>query len=91
MRKFISFILLIIFLFISDGYYIFFEYLRYNLHQEIKHDIKNGLEEKQLSLIVVPFNVEKEIFWIKKNKEFRYRGAMYDVVRIEIKGRKKHY
>jgi hypothetical protein len=91
MRKYISLILLIIILFISNGYHLYFKYLQNNIQQEIKHKIRKGLKEKDLSIIVVSLNNEKEIEWIKKNKEFRYKGLMYDVVKTKIKINKKIY
>jgi len=65
--------------------------MQYQAQQEIQHEIKKGLKEKDLSLIVVPVNNEKDIFWVKPGKEFRYRGAMYDVVKTRIAGQKKYY
>ncbi len=91
MRKYISFILLIIILFISNGYHLYFKYLQHNIQHEIKHKIKNGLNENELFVIVVSTNNEKEIEWTKKNKEFRYKGEMYDLVKIKIKNNKKIY
>jgi len=91
MRKFISFILVIIFLFVSNGCYLFFKYLQHNIQQEVKHEIRAGLNENDLSIIVVLLNNEKKIEWIKKNKEFRYKSQMYDVVKTKIKNNKKYY
>jgi len=75
----------------SNGYHLYFIYLRHNIHQEVKRIIRKGLQEKDLSVITVSFDNEKEIEWTKKNKEFRYKGLMYDVVRTEIKNDKKIY
>ena len=91
MRKYISFILLIIILFFSNGYYLYFKYLQHNIQLEIKHGIRKGLKEKDLSIIIVSLNNEKEIEWTKKNKEFRYKGMMYDIVKTKIKSNKKIY
>ncbi len=90
-KKYISLILLIIILFLSNGYQLYFRYLQHNIRQEIKHEIKNGLNENELSIIVVSDNDEKEIEWTKKNKEFRYKGEMYDIVKTKINGNKKIY
>jgi len=69
----------------------YFKYLQKNIHNEIKQEIRKGLNEKELSLIIVSVNNDRDIFWIKKGKEFRYKGAMYDIVKTKIKGRKKYY
>jgi hypothetical protein len=91
MKKYISFILLIIILFISNGYHLYFSYVQHSIQQEIKHKIRKGLSEKELTQIVISSNNENEITWIKKNKEFRYKGFMYDIVKIKIKNNKKYY
>ncbi|NOZ35224.1 MAG: hypothetical protein GXO80_07995 [Chlorobi bacterium] len=91
MKKYTSLILLIIILFVSNEYYLYFKYLQYNIHQEVKQEIKKGLDEKDLTLIIVPFNNEKEIIWTKKNKEFKYKGSMYDIVKTKIKNKKNYY
>jgi len=91
MRKFTSLILLIIILFVSNGYYLYFKYLQHNIQQEIKQKIRKGLDEKDLEVIIVPFSNNKEIIWTKKNKEFKYKGAMYDIVKTKIKNGKSYY
>ncbi|NOX16822.1 MAG: hypothetical protein GXO87_00870 [Chlorobi bacterium] len=91
MRKYASIILLFIFMFVSGGYQIYFKYLQYDIRQEIKREIRTGLNEMDLTLVVVSSENENKINWIKKNKEFRYKGLMYDVVRIKTKDNKKYY
>ena len=91
MKRLVSFILLFLFLFISDGVYLYFRYLQHKIHQEIKTEIRKGLEEEDLSLIIIPVNSGQEILWTKKDKEFRYKGNMYDVVRTEVRGQKIYY
>ncbi len=91
MRKHFSYILLIIVLFFSIGYHLYFKYLQINIQQNIKLEIRKGIDEKDLSIIVVTSENEKEIEWIKKGKEFRYKGSMYDVVKTETLSNKKIY
>ncbi|MCF6185235.1 MAG: hypothetical protein L3J56_11575 [Bacteroidales bacterium] len=91
MKKYISFILLIIIVFVSNESYLYFKYLQHNIHQEIKQEIRKGLDEKDLTLIIVSSGNEKEIIWTKKNKEFKYKGLMYDIVKTKIKNKKNYY
>ena len=91
MKRLVSFILLLLFLFISDGYYLYFRYLQHKINTEVKNEIRKGLKEEDLSLIIVSVNDRQEIFWTRKDKEFRYKGSMYDVVSTEVKGQKIYY
>jgi len=91
MKRSASFILLLLFLFISDGYHLYFRYLQHKIQQEVKAEIRQGLDKEDLSLIVVPVHGRQEIFWTKKDKEFRYKGSMYDVVSTEIRGENIYY
>ena len=91
MRKYISFILILIFLFDIGGYYFWFCIWQDHLQKEIRQEIRNGLEEDDLVLITAPINGESGISWIEPNKEFRYKGEMYDVVKIIIQNQNKYY
>jgi len=91
MKKSGSVIVVLLFLFTNGGFYLYFRALQHQAQQEIKHEIKQGLKEKDLSLIVVPVNNKKDISWIRPGKEFRYQGAMYDVVKTRTAGQKKYY
>ena len=91
MRKFTSLILLVIILFVSNGYHLYFKYLQYQIQEEVKHEIKNGLNEKDLSLIIVSTKNINKIKWTKKNKEFSYKGEMYDVVKIKTENNKTYF
>jgi hypothetical protein len=91
MKRLVSFILFLLFLFISDGYYLYFRYLQHNINTEVQNEIRKGLKEENLSLIIVPLNGRQEILWTKKDKEFRYKGSMYDVVSTEVRGQKIYY
>ncbi len=87
MKKFVSSILLVTFLFFIFGYQLYFKYLQYEIQREIKSEIEKSADESELTLIVV--SPETEIHWIKKNKEFRYKGLMYDVVKTATENGKK--
>jgi len=91
LRKYISVILISIFLFDIGGYYFWFCIWQNNIQKEIRQEIRNGLEEDDLVLIIAPINGESGISWIEPNKEFRYKGEMYDVVKIKIQNQNKYY
>jgi hypothetical protein len=91
MKKYSSLILLVIFLTVSNGYYLYFVYLQNNIHREIKNEIKNNLSEKDLSVIVISPENERKIRWLRKDKEFLFEGSFYDIVRSELKDGKRYY
>ncbi len=91
MRKFLSLILLIVVLLAGEGWYLSFIYLQHTVREEAEYEIRKGLKDEDLTLIVVTPGREQEITWTKKDREFRYRGSMYDVVRIKVRDGKKYY
>jgi hypothetical protein len=91
MRKCISFILLVIFLFNVGGYYLWFSVKQNNVQKEIRNEIRKGLKESELTLIIVNINNQEGICWVKAGKEFRYKGDFYDVVKKKIKNQKLCY
>ncbi len=91
MRKYISLILLIIFLFVTNGYYLYFKYLQEKNLQTIKSQIKNELTKKTLTLIIISSENDTQLEWTKENTEFSYKGSMYDVVKTEKKDNLNYY
>jgi len=90
-KKVISLILLSSILFINTGYYLYFTYLRISIHSYIAQKIDNGVESKDLKLIVISAENKHNIIWIKKDKELKYNNLMYDVVRVKFKKGEKYY
>lgn len=91
MRKLISILIAFVFLFNIGGYYLWFAMLQKGIERRVELQIKQGLKEKDLSVVIVPSKGETGIIWIKPGKEFRYRGEMYDVVYSKTKGQDKLY
>ncbi len=81
MKRFFSVIVLIIITLDIGGYYLVFNGLQRSVQHGVREEIENGVKEADLALVVVPVIGESGISWIKQDKEFRYRGEMYDVVR----------
>ena len=91
MRKYISIAVLFIFLFNIGGNYLWFSAAQYGIQQEIEKEIGDGSKDEDITLIIVAEKGEPGIAWIKPDKEFRFKGEMYDVVKIQIHDQKKYY
>jgi len=81
--KLSSLLLVIILLFNVCGYYIIFNVVQNNIRHDIKEQIREGMTESELTMIEITVQNEAEIRWIEHNREFTYRGNMYDVVKIK--------
>lgn len=85
MKKIAIFSLLAIFLFNSVGYFIVFKVAQLEARKEIKTKIKLGLPDNELTAIEFNKNDLTNIHWVKENKEFYYKGKLYDVVKKDEK------
>ena len=74
MKKILSILFLFLFLYQSIGYY-----LSFNLNHA---NYKNT--EKEISILNFSINTFRKINWKKQNKEFIYKGNLYDVKSIKI-------
>ena len=50
--------------------------------QQIRHEMKEKLEEEMLHTIIVPV---AEVQWVKYKKEIRYEGKMFDIESFTVK------
>ena len=91
MRKYVSILIFIVFLIDIGGYYLWFSILQKGIQSEVRHEIQEGLKDENLALVIVPLNDQSGISWIEQGKEFRFKGEMYDVVRIEIRNQDKYF
>ncbi len=91
MRKYITLLIVPVFLFNIGGYYLWFSVLQYNIQQEVRLEIRKGLQEKDLTLISMPADNKAGFSWIKPGKELRYKGEMYDVVKMRVQNGNKIY
>lgn len=73
------------------GYDLIFKIMQNNLKKQIKQEIKQGLKDEELTVIIVSLNEESKLYWVKPNKEMIYKGKMYDIVRTKIQNEKKYY
>lgn len=91
MRRLISILLVFTFLFNIGGYYLWYSVIKYGIQKEIGEEIAAGINDEDLTLIVIPDIGKSGITWIKPAKEFRYKGEMYDVVKTKNLPGKKHF
>ena len=92
LRRFIAAVLLLLFLFNLGGSYVVFIILQHRISLEIKAMIRNGMEDEELTVIVVASGSESDVSWIKPGKEFTLNGEMFDVVKSKTEnGRILYY
>jgi hypothetical protein len=91
MRKPLSLLLTLIFLFNIGGYYLWFTVQQKKINEAVELQIRNGLKKEDLTLVIVPQNDENRVTWIKPAKEFRLNGEMYDVVFSKTEGQSNYY
>lgn len=89
MKRTVPILLILVFLCNMFGFQILFDKLQQNIQKEIKLQIRKGLSDNELTLIIP--QTKKDIEWIKPGKEFRYKGEMYDVVKSKNVNNKVHY
>jgi hypothetical protein len=83
MKKCISILLILILVINIESNYLVYSILRFKIQSETWENIKKGISDKDLCLIVVPVNSKSGIYWFEKDKEFLYQWKMYDVVKIK--------
>ena len=72
------------------GYYPIFKWEQFRVRKEIKRRIKESVPGNELQ--VITFSKKNHtVNWVRNGQEFRYKGKMYDVVRITTKGDSIHY
>lgn len=79
MKKSLAFLILLVLLFNSIGYYLLFELKKYVIKKEMQSAIRHP-SSKMVVLKIDHLEKDHEFQRIDK-KEFRYKGAMYDIVR----------
>ena len=54
-------------------------------YTRVRKQIRTGIRDSDLHVISIPVEGSDAIKWIKENKEFTFKGELYDVVRRENK------
>jgi len=77
--------ILVILLLGMASYYPVFKFDQWQIHKAISRQLEKLIPENELEVISVAQN-SNEIQWIRKDREFRYKGHLYDVVRSKKTG-----
>jgi hypothetical protein len=85
LKKTLSILLIFVLIYNLIGYYTVFKVLQYQVRDEVKQRIKHAVPDDELVLISISTVDDKSLVWTKPQKEFRYNGEMYDVVKLKIK------
>lgn len=94
MRKTVSVILLLVFIFQSIGCLMIFKLQQLQVRHNVKHHILSTLANDELTLIKLPLNKDKSAnrsYRFVNSDELRYAGNMYDIVRTETHGEETWY
>jgi len=84
LKKIIAIACVVMLAFSLGGYYLVIVVQQQRVKQEIKRQIKQGVPESELTKVHVTAETNYLLCW-KHDKEFRYKGTMFDVVRTEIR------
>ena len=83
LRKAFSLVLLALFLFNVVGYFITFKLVQYQVKKEVKIAMKQRISISELTAIQINKRDLSQLVWKEKNKEFYYKGELYDIVKTE--------
>ncbi|MCU0447012.1 MAG: hypothetical protein MUE85_19115 [Microscillaceae bacterium] len=83
MKKNIAISLLFVLFFQVAGSYLVFRVWQMHLKWQAKRQILQSLPPENLTLLVLDTTAQKQLEW-EDDREFRYQGAWYDVVRVEV-------
>ena len=88
-RQIIAFIILLALLFGMGGYLALFKMEQLAVRRSVKEQMEHSIPREQLYQI--SFAADEKINWSRENKEFSYKGSMYDVIYKEHHGSVTHY
>lgn len=82
MKKYLTFFILVLFLFNIFGYYVPYLLLRSEIHTEMRRKLEGTSEDKALTKLTFSLKGKSEkVEWKEEGKEFRYKDEMYDIVK----------
>ena len=90
MKKVLSVILILLLLLSINFDTLWFCAMQFSIKKSVKIEIKKGIKESELSVITISLKDNHRLRWIKPDREFRYQGEMYDVVKVKVKNGKKY-
>ncbi len=80
MKKTLTIFLLLIFAYNAGGYLLIFKIQQSRIRKEIKQQLKTGVSDVDLKLIILNDQTENQIEW-KDENEFSLHGILYDIVK----------
>jgi hypothetical protein len=86
LKKFFAIFLVITITAPFVGTYTWLQYKKYQVHEEIRLRIKAGVENRELNVFQFSKIETKSLLRWEHEKEFEYKGEMYDVVLSKEKG-----
>lgn len=90
-KKLTSFLIVSILLLNIVGYYPIFKIAELQIQHAVKQQMKKNLSKKDLHVLSFPIHQKNNIKWERKEKEFKYKGQLYDVVYAEAIGDSINY
>jgi hypothetical protein len=85
MKKLLAFLMITLLLYNTAGYYFVFCYNQFILRNEMKNLIKSSYFDKDCTIIKIANPKFNKDFIRLDNKEFRYKGILYDIISEESK------
>ena len=82
---------LAIFLLNTVGYFPVFKVKQWLVQHKMETLIEETLYNDSLQCITISSENQHELHWQEENREFWYKGLLYDIVRLEKKGTVVHY
>jgi hypothetical protein len=88
MKRILSILFLMIFLFNLAGYFVVFKMMQYSAREEMKTLVKKNIPLEKLLKIVVPAKEinSSPVFRFLEENEFIYKGKRYDIVKQSTEG-----
>lgn len=80
LRKLISTLLIVVYIFPFWGIYSILQYQKHQIRAEVKKAIKMGLLEEELMTLTFKASETDSLLHWRHSKEFEYDGELYDIV-----------
>lgn len=90
MKKIVAILLLFSLFLPFLGTISLFNIQKYQAKKELKRKLITGLEDSALVLLVFTKKEKESLYW-EHEKEFKYQGFMYDIVKQKVEGTRYFY
>ncbi len=79
-----------VFIFNSFGFWIIFRLEQYSIRREADHAVSHHSASRPLYVITVAERERDSLDWRREGREVCYKGAMFDIVRLETRDGQLH-